>query len=64
MHYNHYNHYNLWNYINNPYLWSSDELELYYKLNLDKHPNIGIYRRDWNCFMEYVNLKLIKKYKK
>jgi len=57
----HYNHYNLHHYINNQYLWSSDELELYHKLNLDKHSNIGIYRRDWNYFIEYINLKLIKK---
>lgn len=57
-----YNHYYLYDYLNNPNVWTSDESELYYKLELNKYPNTGIYRKRWIHFNNYINKKLLSKF--
>lgn len=49
------NHYELYMIINNFAYLSEEDKELFYKLHLDKYPNTGIYRKNWNYFINYIN---------
>jgi len=52
------NHYDYYMIINNIFYLSEKDKELFYKLHLDKVPNTGIYRKNWNYFKDHINYSL------
>lgn len=52
------NHYDYYMIINNTFYLSEKDKELFYKLHLDKVPNTGIYRKNWNYFKDHINYSL------
>lgn len=41
--------------------WSEDVKRLFYELELDNKPDIGIYRKKWKIFNEYIKIKIMIK---